>query len=249
MTYQAVLFDMDGVVVDSERSVTEFWQDLARLEGYSLSGDDLEQHVYGRRAEHTLAELFPQISADRYDEVYARLKQNQQSLRYSAITGATTLLRHLRAADVPLALVTGAQPWKVTEVLGQLELTEIFQVLVNAEDVAAGKPDPAGYLLAAQRLAVPIGRCLVFEDAVSGVTSAVTAGATCVAVARPHRSAQVLHAGATTVVRDFEGVAFAVRERTLHINSTVEFSFSSTQNRRSSTAVGDYWCDFVSPLS
>src|SRR3954453_17535896 len=144
MTYHAVLYDMDGVVADTESSVTEFWQDLARLEGYSLSGEDLDRHVYGRRADHTLVELFPQIPADRYAEIYTLLQLNQESLRYSAIAGATTLVRQLSASDVPLALVTGAQPWKVTEVLGQLELTDAFQVLVNAEDVTAGKPDPAG---------------------------------------------------------------------------------------------------------
>ncbi|MFD0476631.1 HAD family hydrolase [Nonomuraea thailandensis] len=59
--YQAVLFDMDGVIADTERSVTEFWQRLAADLGYLLRAEDLERHVYGHRADHTLRVLFPEV--------------------------------------------------------------------------------------------------------------------------------------------------------------------------------------------
>ncbi|MFC4533030.1 HAD family hydrolase [Sphaerisporangium dianthi] len=230
--YEAVLFDMDGVIVDTEHSVTDFWQRLAASEGFSLSTEDLERHVYGHRADHTLRELFPGISPGRYGEIYERLRKNQESLLYAAIPGVHRLVAALAGAGVPLALVTGAQDWKAAAVLGQLELTETFATQICADDVALGKPHPACYLLAAERLGVGIDRCLVFEDAVSGVTSAVTAGAACVALAPPRRAGQVLGAGALTVVRDFDDIAFDPRERTLSAAGRERLPFAAAPGGR-----------------
>ncbi|MFC4117850.1 HAD family hydrolase [Nonomuraea zeae] len=224
--YEAVLFDMDGVVADTEQSVTEFWQRLAGDLGYLLGAEDLERHVYGHRADHTLRVLFPEIPASRHDEIYRQLRENQESLVYTAIPGVLSLLGALSQAGVPLALVTGAQDWKAAEVLRQLGLPAAFDVVICADDVPYGKPDPAGYLLAAERLSVGIGRCLVFEDAVSGVVSAVAAGAACVALATSRRAAQVLDAGATAVVPDFRDAAFDALTRTLRVDARTGFSFA-----------------------
>jgi HAD superfamily hydrolase (TIGR01509 family) len=232
--YRAILFDMDGVVVDTERSVAEFWQDLAQDVGRGeLGADDLERDVYGRSAEHTLRSLFPQIAESQYDDVMLRMRENNERLRYPAIPGVTELLSQLHDCAIPLALVTGAQHWKATEVLRQLDLTETFQVRVQAEDVSAGKPDPSCYMLAAQRLAAPIARCLVFEDAVTGVTSAVSAGACCVAVTPARRKDRVRAAGATAVVRDFRDVAFSPRDRALRVGAKISFSFAAGSGDRS----------------
>src|SRR5216683_7993123 len=221
MTFHAALFDMDGVVVDTEKSVARFWQQLAHLERSSLSAGELQRDVYGRQAHHTLQMLFSHISADRYHEIYARLEANDRGLRYSGIAGATDLLSQLSKCAVPLALVTGAQHWKVAEVLSQLQLNEIFDVRIQAEDVELGKPDPSCYLLAAQRLGVDIDRCVVFEDAISGVTSAVRAGASCVALAPAHGADQMLAAGAMAVVRDLRDVTISEDYRALLIGPEI----------------------------
>ncbi|WP_053737801.1 HAD-IA family hydrolase [Nocardia sp. NRRL S-836] len=205
--FEAVLFDMDGVLVDTEASVADFWQDLARSHGFAISAEDLDRHVYGRSALHTLRELFPMLPPDRYDEVYDLMRVDNETLHYSTIPGVLPLLGSLRAAGTPTALVTGAEPYKATAVLKQLGLR--FDVTVTATDVEHGKPDPACYALAARRLGVPVERCVVFEDAVSGITSAVAAGATCVALAPPQRETDVREAGAAAVVRDFREVSFS----------------------------------------
>ncbi|ANZ35370.1 hypothetical protein BBK82_03975 [Lentzea guizhouensis] len=204
--FEAVLFDMDGVVVDTEASVADFWQDLARSNGFSISAGDLDRHVYGRSALHTLRELFPMLPADRHHEVYELMRVNNETLHYSTIPGVLPLLGSLHTAGIPTALVTGAEPYKATAVLKQLGLQ--FDVTITAKDVEHGKPDPACYVLAAHRLGVPVERCIVFEDAVSGITSAVTAGATCIALAPPHRETDVRDAGAAAVVRDFRQISF-----------------------------------------
>jgi HAD superfamily hydrolase (TIGR01509 family) len=216
--YQALLFDMDGVVVDTESSVADFWQELARADGRTLTGADLERDVYGRQAEHTLAALFPYIPPDRYGEVYRRMRANQESLDYAEVPGVRALLGELSAARVPLALVTGAEEFKVVAVLDQLGLTEVFDAVIGAEHVATGKPHPGCYLAAARLLDLDIHRCAVFEDAVSGVTSAVAAGARCVAVAPPQRADRVRAAGAAWVIPDFRQVSFSAVDRTLWLD-------------------------------
>ena len=221
--YQALLFDMDGVVVDTQHSVREFWQQIARSEGFSLSAGDLARHVYGHRADHTLRKVFPHIQPARYGQVYQWLREDQESLSYTAIPGVLQLLKRLAEASVPLALVTGAENWKVAAVLSQLNLTDVFDVQICAHDVASGKPDPACYLLAAQHLSVDIAQCLVFEDAISGVTAAIAAGADCVAIAGPQPASQVLAAGALTVADDFTEISFDSHEYTLSIAGKTVF--------------------------
>lgn len=236
--YQAVLFDMDGVVVDTQDSVRSFWQQLARDNGYSLRFDDLEQHVYGHRADHTLRILFPQIPATQHPEIYRRLRHDQENRTYWAIPGVQRLLKELREAGIPLALVTGAQDWKMVEVLDQLGLSGTFDVRICADDVPTGKPDPACYLHAAKRLDVDITKCVVFEDAISGVTAAATAGADCVAIVPQHRASQALAAGAITFARDFENVGFRRQDFTLHISEKAKLAFRDKQELRTLGGTG-----------
>jgi HAD superfamily hydrolase (TIGR01509 family) len=224
--HHAVLFDMDGVLVDTDRPVAEFWRKLARSDGACLTEQDLRSHVYGRSARHTLRELFPRIPPERYGEILDRMRENDQHQRYTAITGVLDLVRELLACGVPLALVTGAEDWKVAEVLSQLGLSGAFRTEVRAGDVPNGKPDPECYRLAAERLDVDIHRCLVFEDAVSGVAAAVTAGATCVALVSERHRTQMLDLGAAVTVPDFSSVHYSPAEQLIHLRPDVAFSLA-----------------------
>jgi HAD superfamily hydrolase (TIGR01509 family) len=221
--HHAVLFDMDGVLVDTDRAVAEFWQGEAALAGVFLTAPALDSHVYGRPAEHTLHELFPWLPPERHHEVYDRMRENDQSQRYTAITGVLDLIDDLVAGGIPVALVTGAEDTKVVAVVNQLGLDDAFDARVCAGDVAKGKPDPACYRLAAERLDVDIRQCLVFEDAVSGVTSALAAGATCVALAPERDRARLLELGVACTVPDFTSVCFSRPKRMLHVGSDGEF--------------------------
>lgn len=230
-SFDAVLFDMDGVVVDTERTVSEFWLELARAEGTSLTPADLEEHVFGRPAAHTLSALFPMIPESRYRNVYEKLEADNRNLRYTEIPGASTLLHGLKGNRIPMALVTGAQHWKVTEVISQLKLAAVFDTTVGAEDIAAGKPDPQCYLLAAARLGARTDRCLVFEDAISGIAAAVAAGAACVALAPERRRKQALNAGAVAVVADLREVRFSAGTGQMRVGSRLVFPFAQRRGR------------------
>ena len=105
--------------------------------------------------------------------------------------GAVRLVRSIAAAGVPLGLVTSAGRRYAEESLVDLGVRELFTVVVTAEDVTAGKPDPEGYRAACRALGVAPAACVVFEDAPAGVAAAKAAGAYCVAVATSHDAAEL----------------------------------------------------------
>jgi HAD superfamily hydrolase (TIGR01509 family) len=204
--YEAVLFDMDGVVIDTRQSVTAFWTAFAQEQGVVLSADDFDLHIFGVPATHTLKALFPTFPADRYDALHELILDYETQLRYAEIPGAVALLRTLRTAGIPTALVTSGETWKVAEVVRQLALDGLFDVVVTAADIERGKPDPACYLAAAHRLGVAAARCVVFEDAVTGVRAAVAAGAYCVGVQTGRLAGRLAAEGAGHVIPDFAAV-------------------------------------------
>lgn len=206
MSYEAILFDMDGVIIDTHHAVTEFWQILANERQMQLTEADFQQHIYGCSLNHTFDTLFPQLNAQQRQVILDRMEVYELNLSYTAIPGAVALLRALKQAGVPTALVTSAFPWKVELVIRQLGLAGLFKTLVTAADIQRGKPHPDGYLLGAQRLQLPPQRCLVFEDAVSGVQAAVTAGTACVGVRPPETAAALVTAGAFHTIPDFTAV-------------------------------------------
>jgi mannitol-1-/sugar-/sorbitol-6-phosphatase len=211
--YEAICFDMDGVVVDTQFTVTSFWQQLATEYALTLTQDDFEHHIYGCSASHTLETLFPLLSKPQQEEVHVRLEQYEQHAAYQEIPGAVALLRQLHAAHLPLALVTSAHHWKVERVLEQLGLENIFAAQITAHDIARGKPDPACYLRAAHDLGQSPSACLVFEDAPSGVQAARAAGMECCGVRSADTAQVLLDAGASMIIQDLTAVIVAFPPR------------------------------------
>jgi len=206
MVCLAVLFDMDGVIVDTYQSVTAFWQRLAATHRVHLTQEDFDQHIYGCPAIHTLDSLFSQLGSDERRAVIEQMAQYEIHLAYTGVPGAVEFVRALKQRDIPLALVTSGERWKVDAVCSQLGLEEWFDALVTASDIRLGKPHPDCYLLAAQSLNTPPERCIVFEDSISGAQAAVAAGALCVGIQSSTLALALLEAGASCVVPNFLAV-------------------------------------------
>lgn len=205
--YTAILFDLDGVVIDTQQEVTEFWLKLAAERQVELSPADFQQHIYGCPVDHTLDFLFAPLPEQDRQAVHATLREYEIAMTYRAMPGVVALLQELRQQNVPTALVTSAVAWKVDTVSAQLGLADLFTTRVLASDIRNGKPHPEGYLLAAERLGQPPGQCIVFEDSVSGVTAAVAAGTLCVGVRPADIAPPLLAAGACCSVPDFSQVS------------------------------------------
>lgn len=178
----AVLLDMDGTIVDSTQVVEGLWAEFATR--FDIDLETLLGYAHGRQTVDTVTRFLPaRRDADQIAEAF----QREELVRTEGITeipGARRLLDDLRGARV--AVVTSA-PRALAEVRLTAAGLPIPDLLVAAEDIPRGKPDPAGYLWAAQRFGVPTEDCLVMEDAEAGIRAGVASGARTVVVGS-HRS-------------------------------------------------------------
>ena len=177
---RAVLLDMDGTLVDSDASVERAW--VAWAIRYSVDPTDALAIAHGNPAESTVRAL----RRDLDDGEVAEAAAYQLAMQYDDLAdvlptfGAHRLIETLNGHDLGWAVVTSADRRLAAARLGAVGLS--VPVLVTVEDVAVGKPDPEGYLLAAQALGVSPSSCLVVEDTETGLEAARAAGTMTAAV-------------------------------------------------------------------
>ncbi len=175
------LFDMDGTLVDSHAVVEAVWTEFCGHSG--LDPEVVLAYAHGRQAGDTVAHFLPEVSEAERAELVAGLVAEEVTRTDGIVEvpGARQLLAALTAQGAPVAIVTSA-PRELAVARLNAAGVGIPDVLVAAEDVERGKPDPSCYLLAAERLGVPIERCVVFEDAEAGLAAAVASGGRAVVV-------------------------------------------------------------------
>ena len=144
--------DMDGVIIDTQQSIVAFWQLLASEYHIRFTQEDIDQHISGCSARHTITTLLPSLDEQQQQLTYRALHDYEASLHYREVSGAIALLKELKHHHIPVALVTGASRWKVKVVVQQLGLEPFFTTLVTGDDVRKSKPAPDSYLLAGHRL-------------------------------------------------------------------------------------------------
>ncbi len=193
LSYQAVLFDMDGVILDSMPQHASLWQELMAELGLDVPLSFILENE-GALGPEVLVSLFESRGYDQRNLVQlqagmpallarqARLYLERHAGQVSTFPGARRLLRGLAALGVPTALVTSSRRALVQRCLDQ-GILQSFRAVVSAEDVSRHKPHPDPYLKAAQTLGAEPARCLVVENAPAGIASARAAGATCYALA------------------------------------------------------------------
>lgn len=174
----ALLFDMDGTIVDSTAVVEGLWSDFAAR--YSVDFTELIDYSHGRQTIDTLRRFLPGTPAELAALASAlEIQETERTEGIVEIPGARAFIEQLDAT--PFAVVTSAGRELATTRLRAAGLP-IPAVLVTAEDVLAGKPSPEGYLRAAAELGIDIARCLAFEDAPAGIQAAVNSGASTIVV-------------------------------------------------------------------
>jgi HAD superfamily hydrolase (TIGR01509 family) len=185
--FAAVLFDLDGVLIDTTELHYRVWDEFARAKGFIPSREQLLA-TNGRRGDETLRVWFGpglsdlQITAMTADrEMYFNRLLEAEPL--PAIPGATEFVRAMSRAGVPMGVATSATPENARLSLLRIGLDGGFGAVITAADVANGKPNPEPYLKAADALGVRATDCLVIEDSVSGIRAAKAAGARCLALA------------------------------------------------------------------
>ena len=180
---RAVLFDLDGVLVDSYAAHMRSWRSLAAEEGLPFSEPDFARS-FGRTSRESIAVYWPGRASEtaRLDARKEQLFRDEISAAFPAMDGAVELVRALHVAGFALALASSAPPENVELALERLGVADCFGAVVNGRDVQHGKPDPQVFLLAAERLGALPADCVVVEDAPVGVAAAHAGGTKAVAL-------------------------------------------------------------------
>lgn len=173
--FRAAIFDMDGLLIDSERAIMRAWIDVTNAAGMPLTEADYlplvgssRQHCY-EFLRNLLGTHEAFVSA--MGEVQTRLCNAAFPLK----EGARDLLDDLRQRGIPCAVASSSELSEVRRRLAVAGIIDYFTVLAGGDEVSHGKPDPAVYLLAAQRLNYPPQLCLAFEDSLNGIRAACAA--------------------------------------------------------------------------
>ena len=204
-----VIFDMDGVLVDSHAAHRTAWRGFFQTLGREVSEPELDFILDGRKRRDILRHFFGNCPDSELEEFGRRKDSIFQEIRLEAcpVPGVVPLVRELHRNGTALAVATSASRKRAVSTLTELGLIDCFPVIVAGEDVVLGKPDAGVYRLACARLAIEPARLLAIEDAVSGIRSAVSAGLRCIGFALHETRETLTLAGAMHVVRDFESVS------------------------------------------
>ena len=180
-----VIFDLDGVLVDTGWAHKQSWYDLAEKEGFHIS-DEFFYSTFGMQNCQIIPMLLGrELSCDEVDRLSDWKEQRYRELIADKLTpsqGAESLLDQLKNSGFLLAVGSSAPQVNLDFVLERVHLQDRFDACVTKEQVAEGKPAPETFLKAAQELSLPPCRCVVVEDAVQGVEAGKAAGMPVVAV-------------------------------------------------------------------
>ena len=207
--FEAVIFDMDGVIVDSEpyhdQSFLEVWKEM----GYGVCHGMHFPDFYGRSdrvlwetfiEKHHPPEPIEELIGLREERLIQLLRDKQP-----IFDGVPELVQRL-ANRFPLAVGSGSAHRIIDEVLAMRDLSRYFRCTVSSEDVEQPKPAPDIFLLAAKRLGVEPAKCCVIEDTVSGVQAANAAGMTVLAIANTFEAKALGQAGSDQIFTNYAGI-------------------------------------------
>lgn len=175
-----VLFDLDGVLIDSESEYTRIWNRIN--EEFPTDVPNFAERIKGTTLENILMLHYPDPDVRR--RVEERLLEEESHMVYEYCPGARELLDDLRAHGVPMALFTSSNDIKMAHLYHDLPgLRDYFDVVITGDMVSRSKPDPEGYLKAADELHLAPCRCVVVEDSLQGVRAGEAAGSAVLGVA------------------------------------------------------------------
>ena len=201
----AVIFDMDGVMVDSNPYHKIALRQFCRNHGHELSEQQLREKIYGRTNKDWLTNLFGALPAeqlltyaDEKEDLFREVYKND----ITAVKGLRNFLDLLDKYNIPKAIATSAPRANVDFTLSRTGLEKYFSVILDDTFVSRGKPDPEIYIKAAAALGLPNGQCIVIEDSISGVEAGRRAGSKVIGITTTHMADEL--APTDYIIADFE---------------------------------------------
>ncbi len=188
---KAALFDLDGVVFDTEPQYTVFWG--AQCREFHPEHPGLEHEIKGQTLTQIYEKFFTADGlAEKQPLITKRLDEYEAQMHYDYVKGFEAFVRGLRSRGIKTAVVTSSNMPKMQSVYRQRpEFQGLFDAILTAEDFERSKPDPDCYLKAAQRFGAEPAECVVFEDSFNGLKSGRAAGMTVVGLATTNAAEKI----------------------------------------------------------
>ena len=185
--YAAVIFDMDGVISDTQSVYASVESRLLAEHGISLTPEEITVRFAGRTSHDLMCEIFPHHSDEARkviaDERYARIARALET-NIVPIEGTIEVIRALALRALPLAVASASRVSIIELITGTLGVRDAFRALVSSQNVPKGKPFPDVFLEAARQLGVGSEQCIVVEDSPHGMEAAKRAGMYCIGLVR-----------------------------------------------------------------
>lgn len=206
---KAIIFDMNGVIINDEHFHNESWVLFCKKHGFTLSKEEFHAEVMGKRDKDTLEYLFKKpltseeinLYGNERDDIVKELVIGKLQLT----SGLLKLLDEIRQNTIPLAIATSSRKNYVNFIVDTFSIRKYFQYIVTAEDIVKGKPNPEVYLKIATLLNVKPDDCLVFEDSLAGINAAKSAGMKVIGITTSHTSEELNKAD--TTITDFTHIS------------------------------------------
>lgn len=214
--FKAALFDLDGVVFDTEPQYTVFWGGICRE--YHPEHPGLEHEIKGQTLTQIYDRWFAGPLLAEQASITDRLNDYERQMNYDYISGFEDLISMLHSHQVKTAVVTSSNIPKMESVYRhQPGFMSLFDAILTSEDFERSKPDPDCYLKAAQRLGAESDECIVFEDSFNGLRAGRAAGMAVVGMATTN-GVDAIQPFSDLQLKDYEGLTFERLEQLLTID-------------------------------
>lgn len=208
MRFDGIVFDVDGVLVDSEPLHAWAWRQVLERHGIQVTPEELDRFI-GIPCS-VMLQYFQKKEGSRLPDTAIGEKQalfdRVMAERLKPVEGVPRLVRALHSRGIPLAAASNSPFGRVRDMLTVIGAWEYFAAAAGIDEVAAGKPAPDVYLLACRRMGAEPVRCLAVEDSPTGIAAAKAAGLTALGLARDFSAEELSEAGADRIIRGLSEV-------------------------------------------
>ncbi len=193
----AIIFDMDGVIVNSTPYHEKAWKLFLKRYGYNLSESEFKHHVNGKINFDIIKHFFPKASKKEIESYGDKKEKMYREIINKEMISPEGLLKFifmLAKRGIAMAIGTSAPPQNVNFVLKKLHLRKYFPIIIDASQIKKGKPNPEIYLKVAKKRGYPPSKCIVIEDAILGIQAAKNAKMRVIAITTTQRREELKEA-------------------------------------------------------
>jgi beta-phosphoglucomutase len=209
MNEAAVIFDLDGTLMDNNSFHLKAWQEFYKKRNRTLTEEEYKKEFNGKTNVDVLAHVFAETLSTEDNDRYTNEKEDLYRKIYQPhikpVKGLLNFLQQLHDSGMPMAIATSGIKVNIDYMFQHVPIQHYFKEVIYSKDIKKGKPDPEIYFVTAKKLGVAPENCVVFEDSVAGIRSAKAAGMKVVAVATTHTPEEL--AAADKLINNYDEIS------------------------------------------